>query len=211
MCSGVPEGYTPAPRWRRHHGWHHTRRIALTDHAKAAQDAFHSPILSRHTIESKSTMDYPLNYRVGSWWGLSRIAEQCQHCDQVVLVGHSDRGLYRVDPIPLSPAGELRAVISGLRTYYVHGKGMLWRSPDHVRGDTRRDRPVVFADHWCGYVDADDVDSSHLECAAQLIYTAARREFTADVTRDDITHQQPADTAGIALLTQHLGNRVVSE
>jgi hypothetical protein len=75
----------------------------------------------------------------------------CRTCGAPVLVGLDGDALAltaTVDPAPVDPAGELRAVAQGLGSYTLTAGELDRRSPSALRRTPAPDRPVVI-DHTC--------------------------------------------------------------
>lgn len=131
----------------------------------------------------------------------SPTVEQCPRCSRLRLVGLADGVPYRVEPVPLHAHAELRALVDGRCTWTVIAGRLAWRSPERIRGDARRGRPVVFADHRCGQLaDPADVDPAHVSAVAGLLCSLA----------DNSGFSSPEIAAFTALANQ-LGARVVAD
>lgn len=131
----------------------------------------------------------------------SPTVEQCPRCSRLRLTGLADGVPYRVDPIPLTAHAELRALVDGGASWCVIAGRLCWRSPEHIRGDARRGRPAVFADHRCAHpVTAADVEPSQVAGVARLLSSLAREsEFSAP------------EMAAFSALANQLGARVVAD
>lgn len=86
-------------------------------------------------------------------------ATRCRYCPCSILVGlDGDRCAWvaRVDPLPLSPIGEVLAILGGRRTYALHaGIGRLElvaRDRWQIEGAPAGTRYDVVAAHVCGAV-----------------------------------------------------------
>lgn len=94
----------------------------------------------------------------------------CAHCPAHLLAA-TVLGIDRhIDTVPLTPAGELAALLTGRATYNLAGLNrdhLVRRTVHHIRGGNRR-LPVV-ADHNCRPTDPGHVDHVHLEAAVALV------------------------------------------
>jgi hypothetical protein len=110
----------------------------------------------------------------------------CRHCGRPILAATVE-GLDRhVDPVPLTLAGELAALLAGRPTYDLAGAmrdHLIRRTVHHIRGGARQ-LPVV-ADHDCASPDPAHVDHSHLEVAAALVRHLLGGEIVTTGDADD--------------------------
>lgn len=91
--------------------------------------------------------------------------------------------------------------MAGLCTWTVIAGRLCWRSPEHIRGDARRGRPIVFADHRCGQLaHAADVDPAHVPGVARLLHSLA-----------DKSGVSAPEMAAFAALASSLGARVIAD
>jgi hypothetical protein len=117
------------------------------------------------------------------------------------LDGIADGLPYRVDPVPLTAVAELRALLAGRLAWKLIGASLTWRTPESIRADTRRGRPIVFADHRCDTApEPADVDPTYLPVIRRLLSAAPID-----------TRWSESETTVLVLLGQHLGARVVAE
>lgn len=78
----------------------------------------------------------------------------CKTCRRVVLVALADDGpdvvgiRATLDPRPLTPLGELQALMAGLATYAHTGGGIIWRDPASIKRSDATVRNVHHA-HAC--------------------------------------------------------------
>lgn len=111
----------------------------------------------------------------------------CRTCQRPILaatVGGLDR---HVDPTPLTPPGELAALLEGRPTYDLSGPladHLIRRNVHRIRA--ARIRPVV-AEHTCRPPDRAHVDHTHLEAAVFLV----QRLLGADVVTVDGSSDVP--------------------
>lgn len=88
-------------------------------------------------------------------------ASQCQKCRAVVMVGLDDDKCamtVRVDPVPLTPVGELEVLLAGRRTYDLgwsaeRGYRVDPRSAAHIAAAPAGSSPAadVVGEHRCGH------------------------------------------------------------
>lgn len=94
----------------------------------------------------------------------------CRHCAQPTLtatVGGIDR---HIDIAPLTPAGELAALLEHRATYNLIGARrdhLVQRTVHHIRAADQA--APVLADHNCRPTPPHQVDHTHLQGAAQLV------------------------------------------
>lgn len=91
----------------------------------------------------------------------------CAHCQRPLLAATVDGLDTHIDPTPLTPAGELTALLTGRPTYDLRGELLARRTAVRIRGGNR-DLPVV-AEHTCRPTQPAHIDHAHLEATAALL------------------------------------------
>lgn len=126
----------------------------------------------------------------------------CHRCGRLRLIGIAEGIPYRVEPAPLNVHGELRARTSGRWTYTVIAGQLVYRNVHRIGGDTRRGRPIVFAQHECSNpATEEDIETKHLTHATRLIHAT---------TPDKKTATSETDEDALFLLSTELNGRVIA-
>lgn len=133
--------------------------------------------------------------------------EPCGRCGRLRIVGLEEGVPYRAEPAPLNATGELRAKLGGRRTYAVISGQLALRTASRIRGDVRRGRPAVFAQHDCRHpATATDIETRHLIIATQLIDTALKpgNKEAAELKATETEHD------ALFLIANELGGKVIA-
>src|SRR5438067_2808555 len=83
----------------------------------------------------------------------------CPRCRCLMFTGIDEGVPYRTDIIPLSIHGEMAALLTGRKTFGLHGGYLCHRDAGRMTLDVTYGRPAVFANHRCGqsFILATDV------------------------------------------------------
>ena len=75
----------------------------------------------------------------------------CRRCRTLTLTGHAEGLRATVDLTPLSPAGELSALLAGRWTYTLMRTGLVHRDAGRIAGNGLPADAPILAEHRCGY------------------------------------------------------------
>jgi hypothetical protein len=123
----------------------------------------------------------------------------CHHCGRLVLDGIAEGHPYRVDPAPLTLAGELAARLAGRLTYWLLAGHVTLRFPEAIAAETLSTRPPVFAAHDCSPLDPTAISLEHITTTNRLI---------VDKSMETATQQQDADHDALLTIADVLAGRV---
>lgn len=125
----------------------------------------------------------------------------CPRCTRLVLDGLDDGQPYRIDPAPLTVAGELAARLTNRWTYRLVAGHLVLRWPETITAETPDTRPPVFAQHNCSPLDPAVISPQHITATNRLL---------ADKGMETATKQQDTDQTALITISDVLAGRVTA-
>lgn len=120
----------------------------------------------------------------------------CPKCGRLNLLGIDEGVPFRVEPLPLTVQGEIRALLNGQITYGIHAGYVCFRDQGRMTLDAKWGRPPVCATHKCDFViTSKDIEPGAVGAIVKLIDRAtAEKARNPDREESEDEHIEPIYT-----------------